>query len=77
MSQRLTYPQRLGLILTAILALLAVIAIALMPAPKAAIPEYPTPEPIKADPVKSAVEQKRSTKPAPPHPARSPLDETF
>ncbi len=77
MNRKLSYPQRLGLILTAILALVAVIAIALIPAPKAAIPVYQAPEPARTDSVKTTVENKKPTPSPPSPPARSPLDEAF
>lgn len=81
---RLTYPQRLGIILTGILMLLVVIAVALMPAPKADVPVYKAaPTDTAAQPAASARKAKRPAKtpksrPATPPPTpRSPLDETF
>jgi len=79
---RLSYPQRLGIILTGILMLLAVIAIALMPAPKADIPVYKAAPADTATQPASTRKAKPSAKapqrrPTPPPTPRSPLDETF
>ena len=78
---RLTYPQRIGLILTGILMLLAVIAIMLMPAPKADIPVYQAaPADTTAQPAttrKAKRPAKAKNRPTPPPTPRSPLDEPF
>lgn len=78
---RLTTPQRLGILLLGILLMLAVIAIALMPAPKADIPVYertaaPADSAITIEKPKKVKKQKPKT-PRPAPKPRNPLDETI
>lgn len=79
---RLTYPQRLGVLLTGIIMLLVVIVVALLPPRKASVPTYEAKPAVHApaDTTRSA-KPKRTKKTRTEHkpaPApRNPLDETF